>query len=55
VIRECLREELSNRDERQYYTLQVSIGYAPWDGKISSFRKSVVNADQMMYEDKRAT
>ena len=55
IIHECLREELANRDERQYYTLQVSIGYASWDGRISNFRKSVVDADQMMYEDKRST
>ena len=55
IIRECLREEIENRDERQYYTLQVSIGYSSWDGRISNFRKSVVDADQMMYEDKRST
>ncbi|OWV27191.1 GGDEF domain-containing protein [Fibrobacter sp. UWB1] len=55
IIRECLREEIENRDERRYYTLQVSIGYASWDGRVSNFRKSVIDADQMMYEDKRST
>ena len=53
VIRECLREEIASCEDRLHYTLQVSIGYADWDGRRANFRKSVINADHMMYEDKR--
>jgi len=53
VVRECLREEIAKQDDRQYYKLEVSLGYAPWNGHRSNFRKSVINADRMMYEDKR--
>lgn len=51
-IQECLREELSTRQGPQYYAIEVSIGYAGWDGRVSSFKDSVVNADQMMYVEK---
>ena len=54
VIRECLREELRKSEDRQYYTLQVSVGYASWNGHVANFRKSVVAADKMMYDDKRS-
>ena len=55
VVRECLKEEIKNRKGSQTYTLEASMGYAIWDGRASTFRDSVVNADQKMYEDKRST
>ena len=54
MIQECLREQIQNRKGTQYYSVEASIGYAEWDGKPSSFKESVVNADRMMYEEKRA-
>ena len=55
VARECLREEIQNRKSSQTYTIEVSMGFASWDGRAASFRDSVVAADQKMYEDKRST
>ncbi len=55
MIQECLREQIQKRKGTQYYSVEVSIGYAEWDGKPSSFKESVVNADRMMYEEKRAS
>ena len=55
VVRECLKEEIKNRKGPQNYTLEASMGYASWDGRASTFRDSVVNADQKMYEDKRSS
>jgi len=55
VVRECLKEEIKNRKGPQNYTLEASMGYASWDGRAATFRDSVVNADQKMYEDKRST
>lgn len=54
VIRECLQDEISNRRGPQKYTIEVSVGYAAWDGLATNFRRSVVSADEMMYEDKRS-
>lgn len=54
IIRECLKEEISNGVKPLSYPLDVSIGYAGWDGRLANFRKSVNTADQMMYEDKRS-
>lgn len=54
VIRECLQDEISNRRGPQKYSIEASVGYAAWDGRASSFRRSVVSADEMMYEDKRS-
>ena len=53
-IQECLREELSTRHGTQYYAIEVSIGYAGWDGDVSSFKDSIDKADQMMYVEKRS-
>lgn len=53
-IQECLREELSTRQGPQYYAIEVSIGYAGWDGDASSFKDSIDKADQMMYVEKRS-
>ena len=55
MIQECLREQIQKRKGTQYYSVEASIGYAEWDGKPSSFKESVVNADRMMYEEKRAS
>ena len=54
MIRKCLREEIENREGPHTYTIQASVGYAPWDGSIASFKDSVAAADQKMYEDKRS-
>jgi diguanylate cyclase (GGDEF)-like protein len=53
-IQECLREELSTRQGPRYYAIEVSIGYAGWDGDASSFKDSIDKADQMMYVEKRS-
>ena len=55
VIRECLQDEILNRQKTLNYALEVSVGYASWDGLSSNFRESVVKADQMMYDNKRAS
>lgn len=55
VIRECLQDEILNRQKTLNYALEVSVGYASWDGQSSNFRESVVKADQMMYDNKRAS
>lgn len=55
VVRECLREEIANRSGSLTYTLEASMGYSSWDGRASTFRESVVSADQKMYEDKRSS
>ena len=55
VVRECLREEIANRSGSLTYTLEASMGYSSWDGRTSTFRESVVSADQKMYEDKRSS
>ena len=54
VVRECLQEEIENRKSSQTYTIEVSLGFASWDGHAASFRDSVIAADQKMYEDKRS-
>ena len=54
IIKDCLKEEISNQYATQNYTLNVSIGYALWNGRASAFKQSVAAADQMMYEDKRS-
>lgn len=53
VVRECLREEVVKRGDSLPYTVEASMGYASWDGRIDSFRKSVDEADQKMYDEKR--
>ena len=54
VIKDCLKEELSNHYAQPRYVLEVSIGYALWNGNVSTFKKSVAEADKQMYEDKRS-
>ena len=54
VIKDCLKEELSSHYAKPSDALDVSIGYAFWNGKLSSFKKSVAEADEKMYEDKRS-
>ncbi|MBR2270911.1 MAG: GGDEF domain-containing protein [Fibrobacter sp.] len=54
VIKDCLKEELSSHYAKPSYALEVSIGYAFWNGKLSNFKKSVAEADEKMYEDKRS-
>ena len=54
VIETCVKEEVENRPASQTYAVNVSLGYALWDGKASSFKQSVAEADMMMYEDKRS-
>ena len=54
VIKDCLKEELSSHYAKPSYALDVSIGYAFWNGKLSSFKQSVAEADEKMYEDKRS-
>ena len=53
VIKDCLKEEMSSAYASNY-TVNVSIGYALWNGRASEFKQSVAEADQMMYEDKRS-
>lgn len=55
VVRGCLQEEIENRKSSQTYTIEVSMGYASWDGRATSFRDSIINADKKMYEDKRSS
>ena len=52
-IRECLLNEILKRNSKNSFAIEVSIGYASWDGKRSSFKKCLNEADQKMYEDKR--
>ena len=51
-IRDCLKEEIANREGPQNYTIAASMGYALWDGNITTFRDCVVDADKKMYEAK---
>ena len=53
-IRDCLKEEIANREGPQNYTIAASMGYALWDGNITTFRDCIVDADKKMYEDKRS-
>ena len=55
VVRGCLQEEIENRKSSLTYTIEVSMGYANWDGRAATFRDSIVAADQKMYEDKRSS
>lgn len=54
VIKDCLSEEVQNQNQSLNYKVQVSVGYALWNGQASNFKQSVAKADQMMYEDKRS-
>ena len=54
VVRDCLQEQIANREDSQTYTIEVSLGYARWDGNVANFKDCVAHADQKMYEDKRA-
>ena len=54
VIETCVKEEVLNRPASLTYEVNVSLGYALWDGNASSFKQSVAEADLMMYEDKRS-
>ena len=54
VVRDCLREQIANREDSQTYTIEVSLGYARWDGNVANFKDCVAHADQKMYEDKRS-
>ena len=53
TIHECLREESLKRDNMPY-TIGVSVGWNVWDGDVHSFKKSMMLADENMYEKKRA-
>lgn len=53
-VRDCLKEEIANREGPHSYRIAASMGYARWDGDISSFKDCVASADQKMYEDKRS-
>ena len=53
-VRDCLKEEIANREGPHSYRIASSMGYARWDGDISSFKDCVASADQKMYEDKRS-
>lgn len=55
LIRECLDEEIRNRKGSQTYTIEASMGFARWDGRLISFKDCVAAADQKMYEDKRSS
>ncbi|WP_254917947.1 GGDEF domain-containing protein [Fibrobacter sp. UWB3] len=52
-VRECLREEVSMQGESRSYKIEVSMGFARWDGNPESFRERMIIADKRMYEDKR--
>lgn len=52
-IRDCLQEELANKDGSRSYAIEASMGFAYWDGHPESFKESMINADKKMYEDKR--
>ena len=54
VIKDCMKEEVSNQYSSLNFALKISLGYALWDGKSSNFKQSVAEADRMMYEDKRS-
>ena len=53
-VRDCLKEEIANREGPHSYRIAASMGYARWDGDISNFKDCVASADQKMYEDKRS-
>ena len=53
MIDTCLQEEIQKTSETGSYNIEVSMGYARWDGNPDSFKESLVKADQKMYEDKR--
>ena len=53
-VRDCLKEEIANREGPHSYRIAASMGYAKWDGDISNFKDCVASADQKMYEDKRS-
>ena len=52
-VRECLREEVSMQGESRSYKIEVSMGFARWDGNPENFRERMIIADKRMYEDKR--
>ena len=54
IVRDCLQEQIANREDSQTYTIEVSLGYARWDGNVANFKDCVAHADQKMYEDKRS-
>ena len=54
IVRDCLQEEIANREGPQTYSIEVSLGYARWDGEVADFKDCVAHADQKMYEDKRS-
>ena len=54
VVRDCLQEQIANREDSQTYPIEVSLGYARWDGDVANFKDCVAHADQKMYEDKRS-
>ena len=54
IIKDCLKEEIANQYTSPRYTLNVSIGYALWNRRVSGFKRSVAEADRMMYDDKRS-
>lgn len=52
-IRECLQEEIAKKADSRSYTIEASMGFAYWNGRLENFKESVINADKKMYEDKR--
>ena len=52
MIDTCLQEEIQKTSETRSYNIEVSMGYARWDGNPESFKESMINADKKMYEDK---
>ena len=54
VIKDCVKEEMADHYASHNYTVNVSIGYALWNGRNSGFKQSVAEADRMMYDDKRS-
>ena len=54
IIKDCLKEEIANQYTPLKYSLNVSIGYALWNRRVSGFKRSVAEADRMMYKDKRS-
>ena len=54
IVRDSLQEEIANREGPQTYSIEVSLGYARWDGDVADFKDCVAHADQKMYEDKRS-
>ncbi len=52
-IKACLQEEISVQEGKRSYNIEVSVGYARWDGNSENFKECMINADKKMYEDKR--